>query len=170
MDTAKLVIERVRSIAIPILTSLGLELVEVVCVGRGPRTLVQVFIDKPGEVQLADCEEVHHSLGRALDVEDPIPQAYTLEISSPGLDRPFRNREEYQKSIGKRVRVKLKQPSEGQWHLSGRLLETQESGLVVALEERRKVRKAREVRVCWEDIAETRCEVEFSRDSRVAGG
>ncbi len=158
MEVVQQVTERVRAIACPIVRALGLELVEVVCSGRGPRTVVRVFIDKPDGVQLADCEQVHQSLGHALDVEDPIPHAYTLEVSSPGLERPFRNRAEYQKSIAKKVRVKLKRPSDGQWRVSGRLVEVQASGVVVALGEGR---AQRTVHLLWEDIAEACREVEF---------
>ncbi len=158
MEAVEQVTERVRAIASPIVRALGLELVEVVCSGHGPRTLVRVFIDKPGGIQVADCESVHHSLGHALDVEDPIPHAYTLEVSSPGLDRPFRNREEYQKSIEKKVRVKLKRPSEGHWRVSGRLVEVEASGIVVTFEEGR---VHRTVRLPWEDIVAACREVEL---------
>ncbi len=158
MEAVQQVTERVRAIASPIVRVLGLELVEVACLGRGPRTLVRVFIDNPGGVQLTDCEQVHQSLGHALDVEDPIPHAYTLEVSSPGLDRPFRNRQEYLKSIEKRVRVKLKRPSNGHWRVSGRLVEVEASGVVVLLEEER---GHRTLRLPWEDIVETCREVEF---------
>ena len=158
MEVVQQVTERVRAIACPIVRALGLELVEVACSGRGPRTVVRVFIDKPEGVQLADCEQVHQSLGHALDVEDPIPHAYTLEVSSPGLDRPFRDRQEYLKSIEKKVRVKLRRPSDGHWRVSGRLVEVEASGIVVVPEEER---GRRTVRVPWEDIVETCREVEF---------
>src|SRR2546421_6581430 len=71
--------ERVRAIAAPIIRALALELVEVQCAGHGTRTVIRVFVDKPGGVVVSDCEQVHLSLGHALDVEDPIPHAYTLE-------------------------------------------------------------------------------------------
>lgn len=81
---------RIQELAAPILQTHGLELVEVACVGQGSRTVVRVFIDKPGGITLTDCEQAHRSLSPALDVIDPFPHAYTLEISSPGLDRPLR--------------------------------------------------------------------------------
>ena len=91
---------RVQEIAAPILESHGLELVEAVCVGQGPRTIIRVFIDKPGGVTLTDCEQAHRSLSPALDVIDPFPHAYTLEVSSPGLDRPLRCPQDYRRLIG----------------------------------------------------------------------
>jgi len=112
--------ERVRAIAAPIIRALALELVEVQCAGHGTRTVIRVFVDKPGGVVVGDCEQVHLSLGHALDVEDPIPHAYTLEVSSPGLDRPLRRREDFQRSVGKLVSVKLRRPHNGQWRVVGR--------------------------------------------------
>lgn len=83
------VIDRLKEVISPILWTLGLELIDVVCVGRGPRSVVRVLVDKPGGVTITDCEQAHKALGPALDVADPFPHAYTLEVSSPGLDRPF---------------------------------------------------------------------------------
>ena len=111
MEKDQQVAQHVRTIALPIVRSYGLDLVEVTCSGRGAGALLRVFIDKPGGVQLADCEQVHKSLGYALDVEDPIPHSYTLEVSSPGLDRPFTNREQYERWIGQTVSVKLIRPT-----------------------------------------------------------
>src|SRR5256886_7281468 len=120
--------ERVRAIAAPIIRALALELVEVQCAGHGTRTVIRVFVDKPGGVVVGDCEQVHLSLGHALDVEDPIPHAYTLEVSSPGLDRPLRRREDFQRSVGKLVSVKLRRPHNGQWRGAGGVIEAKESG------------------------------------------
>jgi ribosome maturation factor RimP len=161
MEASQQVAERVRAIAAPIVTALGLELVEVACLGQGSKTLIRVCIDRSGGVQLADCEQVHQSLGHALDVEDPIPHAYTLEVSSPGLDRPFRSREDYQKAIQKKVRIKLARPRNGEWRLRGRLVEVEETGIALLVREGRKGKKEMIVRVPWEDLAEAQREIEF---------
>jgi ribosome maturation factor RimP len=100
---------------------LGLELADVVCVGQGSRSVIRVFIDKPEGVTLDDCERAHKALGPALDVADPFPHAYTLEVSSPGLDRPFKRIQDYRRAIGKRVTLKLKEPLAGQWRVVGTL-------------------------------------------------
>lgn len=99
--------------------------------GQGPRSVVRVLIDKPGGVTVTDCEQAHKALGPALDVADPFPHAYTLEVSSPGLDRPFKRLQDYQRAIGKEVSLKLRQPLNGQWRVIGRLAEADEQ--VVAL-------------------------------------
>jgi ribosome maturation factor RimP len=127
------IVERLQSVVSPILWTLGLELVDVLCVGQGPRSVVRILIDKPGGVTVADCEQAHRALGPALDVADPFPHAYTLEVSSPGLDRPFRRTQDYQRAIGKEVSLKLRQPLEGQWRITGRLAEADEQAVVLRL-------------------------------------
>jgi ribosome maturation factor RimP len=126
---AQSVVDRVQEVILPILWALGLELVEVVCVGQGPRSVVRVLIDKPGGVTVTDCEQAHKALGPALDVADPFPHAYTLEVSSPGLDRPFKRLQDYQRAIGKEVSLKLRQPLNGQWRVIGRLVEADEQAV-----------------------------------------
>ncbi|MBI4401603.1 MAG: ribosome maturation factor RimP [Nitrospirae bacterium] len=151
-------IECVRAIAAPIVRALGLELVEVECVGQGARTILRVCIDKPGGVTLSDCEQVHLSLGHALDVEDPIPHAYTLEVSSPGLDRPLKRREDYRRALGQQVSIKLKHPLDGQWRVVGRLVDMQDTGVTLT---RANQKSSETIMVEWADIAEARREVEF---------
>jgi ribosome maturation factor RimP len=127
------VVDRVHNVISPILWALGLELVEVQCVGQGARTVVRVLIEKPGGVTVTDCEQAHKALGPALDVADPFPHAYTLEVSSPGLDRPFKRLQDYQRAIGKEVSLKLRQPLNGQWRVSGRLMEVGEQAVSVTV-------------------------------------
>ena len=127
------VADRLHGIISPILWTLGLELVDVECLGRGPRSVVRVLIDKPGGVSIADCEQAHKALGPALDVADPFPHAYTLEVSSPGLDRPFKRSQDYQRAIGKEVSLKLRQPFEGQWRITGRLMQADEEAVVLTV-------------------------------------
>jgi ribosome maturation factor RimP len=68
-----------------------------------------------------------------LDVADPFPHAYTLEVSSPGLDRPFKRLQDYQRAIGKEVSLKLRQPLNSQWRVSGRLMEVDERAVLLAV-------------------------------------
>ncbi|CUS37042.1 Ribosome maturation factor RimP [Candidatus Nitrospira nitrificans] len=127
------VADRLHEIISPILWTLGLELVDVVCVGKGPRSVVRVLIAKPDGVSITDCEQAHKALGPALDVADPFPHAYTLEVSSPGLDRPFKRSQDYQRAIGKEVSLKLRQPLEGQWKIAGRLMQVDEEAVVLTV-------------------------------------
>lgn len=127
------VADRLHEIISPILWTLGLELVDVVCVGKGPRSIVRVLITKSDGVSITDCEQAHKALGPALDVADPFPHAYTLEVSSPGLDRPFKRSQDYQRAIGKEVSLKLRQPLEGQWKIAGQLMEVDEEAVVLTV-------------------------------------
>ena len=127
--------DRLQEMISPILWTLGLELVDVVCLGQGSRSVIRVLIDKPGGVTITDCEQAHKALGPALDVADPFPHAYTLEVSSPGLDRPLKRPQDYQRAIGKHINVKLRQPLDGQWKLSGELMQADEQAVVLNVTE-----------------------------------
>ncbi len=151
---AQSVVDRVQEVISPILWALGIELVEVVCVGQGPRSVVRVLIDKPGGVTVIDCERAHKALGPALDVADPFPHAYTLEVSSPGLDRPFKRLQDYQRAIGKEVSLKLRQPLNGQWRVIGRLAEADEQAVLLTLS--REAAEPQMLRVEQEQIADAR--------------
>ena len=135
MKESRSVVDRISEIISPILWTLGLELADVVCVGQGSRSVVRVFIDKPEGVTLDDCERAHKALGPALDVADPFPHAYTLEVSSPGLDRPFKRIQDFRRAIGKRVTLKLKEPLAGQWRLVGTLAGVTEDSVTLELNE-----------------------------------
>lgn len=132
-DGSQPVADRLQEIISPILRTLGLELIDVICVGQGPRSVVRVLIDKPGGVTITDCEHAHKALGPALDVADPFPHAYTFEVSSPGLDRPLKRLQDYQRAIGKEVSLKLRRPLEGQWKITGRLMGVNEQVVVLDL-------------------------------------
>ncbi|MDF2458406.1 MAG: rimP [Nitrospira sp.] len=134
------VVDRISEAVSPILWTLGLELADVVCVGQGSRSIVRVFIDKPEGVTLEDCERAHKALGPALDVADPFPHAYTLEVSSPGLDRPFKRLQDYRRAIGKRVTLKLREPLAGQWRLVGTLTDVADQTVTLAVDDRPSVR------------------------------
>ena len=136
------VVDRISEVVSPILWALGLELVDVVCVGQGARSVVRVYIDKPGSVTVDDCGRAHLAIGPALDVADPFPHAYTLEVSSPGLDRAFKRIQDYRRALGEQVSVKLRQPIDGQWRMVGRLQEVTEQGISVVVKDARAERVA----------------------------
>ena len=135
MKESRSVVDRISEMISPILWTFGLELADVVCVGQGSRSVVRVFIDKPEGVTLDDCERAHKALGPALDVADPFPHAYTLEVSSPGLDRPFKRIQDFRRAIGKRVTLKLKEPLAGQWRLVGTLAGVTDDSVTLELSE-----------------------------------
>ncbi len=119
--------ERVRRLLEPILQSLGLDLWELEFHKQGPKWLLRVFIDREigGGVTLNDCEAVSRDLSAVLDVEDFINHAYTLEVSSPGLDRALTKPEHFIRFTGSLVKIKTMQPIDGEKVFRGRV-----SGLV----------------------------------------
>jgi ribosome maturation factor RimP len=115
-------LDHVRQIADRVATSQGLELVEVEFRGGGKARLLRVFIDKPGGVTHEDCAFVSREVGTILDVEDAIPGgSYTLEVSSPGLDRKLTKPADYERFVGSRVRLTTREPVEADRHFEGRL-------------------------------------------------
>ncbi len=115
------VVEKVTEIAGRVASSEGMEIVEVEYKGGGSSRILRIFIDKPGGVTHADCETISRQVGAILDVEDVIPVHYTLEVSSPGLDRKLLRPADYQRFAGKKAKVRLRSPIEGRSHFVGRL-------------------------------------------------
>jgi ribosome maturation factor RimP len=115
-------LEHVRQIAERVTASQGLELVDVELRGGGKARMLRLFIDKPGGVTHEDCAFVSRELGTILDVEDAVPGGpYTLEVSSPGLDRKLVKPADFERFAGSRVRLITRQPVEGSRHWEGRL-------------------------------------------------
>lgn len=127
------VVEKVREIADRVGASQGLEIVEVELLGGGNNRVLRIFIDKPAGVTHADCEFISQQVGTILDVEDVIPGArYTLEVSSPGVERRLSKPKEFERFVGQKVKVVLRQPVENQRHLTGTL--TNFAGGMITLE------------------------------------
>lgn len=126
--------ERVIALTEPLLGRLGYELVELeYAAGRSHATL-RFFIDKSGGIGLEDCEQVSREISAVLDVEDPIPTAYTLEVSSPGFDRVLRTRAHFERFAGERVHVELKVPREGRRRYTGTLRTVADDGLTLEVD------------------------------------
>lgn len=100
----------VSGIALPILDSMGLELVDIEFGRVGPDAVLRLFIDKEGGVMLDDCAGLSRELSMILDVEDVIAGNYTLEVSSPGLDRPLKKQTDYDRFAGRLIKVRTYQP------------------------------------------------------------
>ena len=116
-------VEQIRQILDPILESLGLDLWDLEFQKQGPKWLLRVYIDREiGGVTLNDCEAVSRDLGTALDVEDIIPHAYTLEVSSPGLDRTLTRPEHFVRFSGSAIKVKTFQKIRDEKVFRGKLL------------------------------------------------
>jgi ribosome maturation factor RimP len=122
------VVEDVRAIASRVAEGYGLEIFDVQYRREGPGMVLRVQLDRPGpartaeeSVSIQDCASVSRDLSAVLDVEDVVPTAYTLEVSSPGLDRPLRHAEDYRRFAGRRAKIVMREPIDGQAFFKGEL-------------------------------------------------
>jgi ribosome maturation factor RimP len=155
-------LEQIRAIAERVAASRGLEIWDIQSRRETGGHVVRVFIDRPGpsaapedSVSLEDCEQVNREIGTILDVEDPLPFAYTLEVSSPGLDRPLRGVHDYRRFAGRLAKVVVSEPVDNQKAFEGRLGGV--DGDVVLL----KAKNGRLHRLPMRLITRGRLEVEF---------
>ena len=121
-DATDRLITTVWGFAEPLLTDMGMELIEIQFRREGHGWVLRLFIDKEGGVAIDDCAAVSREIGAYLEVEELIDHAYHLEISSPGLERPLRKREDFLRFTGKLARIKLREPMAGQRVFVGVLL------------------------------------------------
>ncbi|MGI8897900.1 MAG: ribosome maturation factor RimP [Pyrinomonadaceae bacterium] len=119
---ARSIEKRVHEIAEKVAIDHGLELVHAEVAGPDNKPIVRIFIDKPEGVTHEHCSEVSHHLGTILDVEDFIHSSYTLEVSSPGLDRGLYKRADYERFAGSHAKMKTHRLIGGQRNFQGRLL------------------------------------------------
>jgi ribosome maturation factor RimP len=145
--------ERVSELAEEVAVSMGVEVDDIELLGEGRRRVLRVTLDSPGGVTIDDCASFSRDFGALMDVEDPIEGAYTLEVSSPGLDRPLKTLRHYEKSIGKLVNVVLKEEREGGGFLRGRLLSVDAKGIGISVD-------GREMMIPFDNIKRARLEPE----------
>jgi ribosome maturation factor RimP len=122
------VVEQVRVAAARVAVGYGLEIFDVQFRREAPGMVLRVRIDRPGPaataedcVSVEDCARVSRDLSAILDVEDMVPIAYTLEVSSPGLDRPLRQLDDYRRFTGRRAKIVMRERVDGQGFFKGRL-------------------------------------------------
>ena len=111
-----------RKLLEPGVSAMGFELVDVEVAGSRHNPTLRVYIDSPAGVNVDDCARVSRQLSALLDIEDPLPGHYTLEVSSPGLDRPLVKPEDFRRFVGEKIKVKLQAPLLGRRNFSGRLV------------------------------------------------
>jgi len=150
--------ERVEQQIEKIVSSEGLELVQIEYRRQGRGFLLRVDIDKEGGVNLEDCSLVSHQISTYLDVDDVVPAEYELQVSSPGLDRKFYKPSDYAKFIGRLVRVKTSRPVRGLHVIVGKLKEFDGAKIVVTDP---KMKKDPDYEIALDVIKETRLEVEI---------
>ena len=159
---AETVVDRVRDIAGRVAADRGLEIFDVQFRREAPGMVLRVQIDRPGpaasaeeSVSVEDCAHVSRELSAILDVEDVVPSAYTLEVSSPGLDRPLRRADDYRRFAGRSAKIVVRGQVEGQGFFRGRLGGVDGGDVLIDGEDGKKHR------VPLDAIARANLEVEF---------
>ncbi len=118
----------------PSVTAMGCELLGIDYRPHAHGGLLRLYIDKPGGVEVEDCTKVSHQVSGILDVEDPVPGQYSLEVTSPGLDRPLFKLSHFTAFIGDVVLVQTSMPVEGSRKFKGELLEVKDDSVVVRVD------------------------------------
>ena len=155
-------LEHVRTIAARVAASRGLEIWDIQSRREAVGRVIRVFIDRPGpaatpeeSVSIEDCEHVSREMGTILDVEDPLPFGYTLEVSSPGLDRPLRDEQDYRRFAGRLAKIVVSEAVDNQTAFEGRLRGVEDGTVLL------EGSKARMHRLPLRLITRARLEVEF---------
>jgi ribosome maturation factor RimP len=152
------VADRVQAIAERVAIDHGLELVHAEVAGPENKPIVRIFIDKPNGVTHQDCSEVSLHVGTVLDVEDFIHASYTLEVSSPGIERGLYKRQDYDRFAGSLAKLRTRKPIQGQRNFRGRLLGI--DGEDILFEDRTSGR----VRVPFEVVAKANLEMDVDAE------
>lgn len=146
--------EEVRQVVEPILESQGMELVDLEYRRESQGWVLRLYIDREGGISVNDCAEASGEVGAVLEVRDLIPNPYVLEISSPGLSRPLKKREHFEKYRNRLVKIRTFEPVEGRRNFKGTLLGLE--GESVRLEVEGEIYE-----IPFQNIAKANLEVEF---------
>lgn len=147
-----------EELVLPILSEMQLELVDIEFKKEGKNWFLRVFIDSDKGVDIEDCGTVSEKLSEILDQKDPIPQAYFLEVSSPGAERPLKKETDVKKAVGKNIYVTTYEPFNGEKSFEGMLLAF--DGIELTIATKQKTRTV-EVTIPYEKIASARLAVVF---------
>jgi len=128
-------LEELQALLAPVVVALGYECWGIEFSAQGRHSMLRVYIDKEGGVLVDDCAIVSRQISGVLDVEDPISVEYTLEVSSPGMERPLFTLEQFAKYAGEQVKIKLRSPFEGRRNFQGLLRGVEEQDVVVQVED-----------------------------------
>ncbi|MEC5422656.1 ribosome maturation factor RimP [Virgibacillus sp. C22-A2] len=152
------VIKTTEELLQPILDEKDLELIDIEYVKEGPNWFLRIYIDKSGGVDITECGDVSEELSEKLDETDPIKEAYFLEVSSPGVERPLKTKEDFNQNLNKNVFVKLYEPINGEKEYEGILKDFTNNMLTIEFKE--KTRK-KQVEIPYDKIAKARLAVMF---------
>ena len=128
-------LEQLQALLAPVIEALGYECWGLEFLSQGRHSLLRIYIDHANGILVEDCEKVSRQISGVLDVEDPISNEYTLEVSSPGMDRPLFTLEQFAKHAGELVKIKLRSPYEGRRNFQGPLRGVEEQDVVVLVDD-----------------------------------
>jgi ribosome maturation factor RimP len=152
-------IDALSDVAERVIQQRGLGLVDVELKTSRGGNIVRLYVEKDGGIGLEELQAVSEEVSAILDVSDPIDFSYTLEVSSPGLDRPLRHEADYRRFVGRLAKLSSYEPVEGRRHWTGRLVAVTDGQVQLTLEDEGGV----EARIPMEKISHGRLEVEFPR-------
>lgn len=128
-------LEQLQAMLAPVVESLGYQCWGVEFISQGRHSVLRIYIDHANGILVDDCEVVSRQVSAVLDVEDPISSEYTLEVSSPGMDRPLFTLEQFAGHVGEQVKIKLRSPFEGRRNFQGLLRGVEEQDVVVLVDD-----------------------------------
>ncbi|MDP2920997.1 MAG: ribosome maturation factor RimP [Candidatus Omnitrophota bacterium] len=144
-------LEKIQEVINPVLEEEGAELVEVIYRREGGRQVLRLLVDKDGGIQLADCARLNEKIGLALDQADIIQESYVIEVNSPGIDRPFKVKRDYERAINRPVRVTLTERIQDKKEYIGMLEEVSDTAIKIDVKKKgvleipiEKIERARE--------------------------
>ncbi|MBS1126267.1 MAG: ribosome maturation protein RimP [Nitrospirae bacterium] len=146
--------KKIQELADSIAGQFAVDIVDVELSGSSRKPLIRIFIDKENGVTLDDCGKFSRALSALLDVEDPIPTSYVLEVSSPGLDRPLKVMRDFERSIGKLVRIVTRTKIDGQYVFTGRLTRVEGEHIILSFDDK-------EMEIPFDQISRARLEIEL---------
>lgn len=127
--------ERIMRLIEPTVSAMGYELLGIEYIGQGKNSRLRLFIDSPDGIGLTDCEKVSRQVSGILDVEDPIKGHYSLEVSSPGLDRPLFRTAHYATHVGQKLKLRLRQALGGRRNFKGRIEAVEGENIYIVTDE-----------------------------------
>ena len=154
------VVDEVRVVVQPIVDEQNLELVDMEFLKGGKNWFLRIYIDKPGGIDIEECALISEKVSEALDAidPDPIPQAYVLEVSSPGAERPLKTEADMQNAIGKYVHLSFYQAIDGEKFYEGTLKEVNDDSVVLTI---RIKTRTKDIEIERKQIANARLAIQF---------
>ncbi len=146
---------KIHELANSVASDYGLEVVDIELAGNPRRPVLRVFVDKDQGITLDECETFSRALSALLDVEDPIQGAYVLEVSSPGLDRPLKEKKDFLKSIGKKARIVTKEHINNRTFFIGMITDVGDNQVTILIDDKTAVD------IPFVQIVRAKLEIEF---------